>query len=460
MPLTLSLAVPSAHMTAHEGLMVEVRIENGDARPWEIPSLYDQTGTLGFEVRTPAQALVHRFDGLTRQAANSPGRLDHTLLLETIAPGAIWKRQFDLANYGPPLPPGEFEVRAVFKYPAGDLVLRSEPVTVVVSDRPLRSVSVYHDNPVLDRLALLLEADGEPGPAYYLRVHAASRPLAAWYSTRLDLGDEVRDPFLSTNDCFKTESFDPFFARWVLWGRAGNVHARSFQSGRATGESRAALVPAGRRIIRSSFEVGGRLHVLFEAPGGMVECHVLGASTLEKAFERPLPSGSAVAVAADAGAIHLVHAHRGLVYERLTHRGEHVESRRIAATGMRPHHCAFDSNQAIRAIFADTPHGRSILLVHANLRTGEVAERAFDLAGHRGEVREMSFARDADGRFHFLFSTADQRLLYYLDRQGPARIAGGEDRFFPCVVAGTDAFLGFYRRQDGYRFIDRWPRGI
>jgi len=169
---------------------------------------------------------------------------------------------------------------------------------------------------------------------------------------------------------------------------------------------------------------------------------------------------AAVAVAADAGAIHLVCALRGLVYERLTHRGELVESRRIAATRMRLRHCAFDGNQAVRAIFADTPHGRSVLLVHANLRTGEVAERAFDLAGHRGDLKEMSFARDADGHFHFLLSTTDRRLLYYRDQQGPARIAEGEERFFPCVVAGTDAFLGFYRQADGYRFIDRWPRGI
>jgi hypothetical protein len=53
-----------------------------------------------------------------------------------------------------------------------------------------------------------------------------------------------------------------------------------------------------------------------------------------------------------------------------------------------------------------------------------------------------------------------RRLLYYRDQQGPVRMAGGEERFFPCVVAGTEAFLGLYRKADGYRFIDRWPRGI
>src|SRR3989304_1127532 len=111
MPLTLSLAVPSAPIAAHEGLKVEVRSENGGARP---------------------------------------------------------------------APRGECGVRAVSAHPAADVALRSEPVRVVVTDSPLRSLSAYRDNPVLDRLALLLEADGGPAPTYYLPLPAASRPLAAW----------------------------------------------------------------------------------------------------------------------------------------------------------------------------------------------------------------------------------------------------------------------------------------
>jgi len=463
MALSLRVTVAGPRISVHEGLAVEVALTNGDARAWELPSLYDQTGALGFELRTRSHdELVTRLDGLTRQAATSSGRLDHTPSLDTLPPGATWSRRFDLARYGAPLRAGEYALVVTFDHPPAGVALRAEPLWVAAEPAPLRAVASVRDNPVLDRQTFLLAAGEEGAPRVFLRQHSACRPLAAWCATPLDLPAGAREPFLASNNRFQSATFDPFFEQWVLWTEGARLVARRHQAGRPAGSVLSAPLPVARRPLGVAYVgEGGWPHVLFEAPGDVLEARALSESSpLSLLFARALPPFTDLVAAADREAVHVVTTHEGLVHHRLTHAGELVGTRQIVPAPRRPWRLALDGCDAVRALLADPPEGRSISLVHADLRTGQVATREVELAEQDRDVREASFARDADGGFHLLLSTGDRRLVFHGGASGPVLVARGEERFFPAVLAGQDLFLGYQVGGETLSFTDHRPRGI
>ena len=71
------------------------------------------------------------------------------------------------------------------------------------------------------------------------------------------------------------------------------------------------------------------------------------------------------------------------------------------------------------------------------------------------------FDHDSKGRFHLLVATSAGRLYYFCQQRGPALIASGEERFFPVVIARARVYLGCYRSDHGYRFLefDRYKWG-
>jgi len=456
MALLLNIRVLDPAPTTFGALKVEIGIENPDAAAYEIPSPDDTSGALTIAVYYPGGKLLRSMNGLTRQFMSSAGRVDAAYTLAPIEPGQNWRWTLDLSKYHYTLPEGEFEVEGLFDYPPLNLQLRSKRQRIRVAAPSMRTLEGYRDNPVIDRLDLLMGVDSNGSSTFYLRQLSPQIPLAADYSEPLAVTGKVT-AFCAAAGYFQTASFRPATKRWLLWTDGTELHAVELVAGVRTGEERRAILPRGRLPLRSAYYTeDDRLFVFLCADPDQVECWELAADSLERSFAHTVSAGHArdAVVRVDPEAVHIVVPADGLIYERLTASGDAAGNRRLFRSRLKPCLWQFDAvERTATALFRDAPHGRAVEMFALDFRTGAKRLLTLDSLGLRSPIRELSFAPDLRGRFHLLVSTAENRLYYFVDGKGPVLVATGEERFLPMVLACPKVFLGCYRRAFGYRFL-------
>jgi hypothetical protein len=455
MALLFGIRVLDQAHTTFGSLKVEIRLENTGPETSEIPSPDDISGALTIAVYYPNGSLLRSMNGLTRQYMQSSARVDATCDLAPIEPGQTWGWTLDLAKYHYTLPEGEFEVQGLFEYPPLGLRLQSERQRIRVTAPILETIQAFRDNPIVDRLEVLMGVGSNGSSSFYLRQYG-SRPLAAAYSERLPI-PSAHSAFCATANYFQTEKFDPASKRWLLWSDGNGLHAWELLDGVPAGNERSAPLPAGRTPLRSAYYTADdRLFVFFHTDSGQIECWELAQEFFEQVFTHTLNAGRAsdALVRADSEAIHIVVPAGGLMYERLSLSGDPFGSRLLFRNRLKPYLWQLDlvERKAV-AVFRDAPHGRGMEIFALDFRTGARRSLSVDTLGLRSPIRELSVAHDRRGRFHILVSTAQNRLYYFREGKGPVLVATGEERFLPTVVARKGVFLGCYRRAFGYRFL-------
>jgi hypothetical protein len=457
MPVEFNFAPRNPVLSTHESLSLSFELRNVGSPPLEIPTPYDRSGSLDIGLHDERLGLLRTMNRITRQRLMSASRVDSSLDLDTLEPGQAWEWRMDLSSFGYPIPPGEFYVRPKYEYPPAGVNLRPEPRRIHVTEDPLLSISAVRDNPVLDSLTLLMEADTSDGTAYFLRQHNYNRPLGAWYSCRILNDDQPQDPFIASAAFFQTEEIRPAYRKWIVWTQGAAVQARRYQNGQPSDEVRSADLPEGASLIRSAVVTrDDKLYIFLWNAAGRLECHRLDQDTLEKIFEHQMrcQPGAMVSIGADTESVHIASHWRGLMYDRIAWNGKAVERFQVHSTRLKPVSIVYEpSSERIKALFLDAPRGRTLQMLAANLKRDQLSVYTMDRLPLREEVTELSFDHDRRNRFHLLAATSGRKLYYFSEERGPVLIAEGEERFFPIVVAPLKIYLGCYRREYGYRFL-------
>jgi hypothetical protein len=215
--LDFNMRVLNGTLTTTESLRVALTLKNLEAEPAEIPSPYDRTDTLTFCVYDGAGKLVRSMNGLTGQAMMSRSRIDARKDFETLGPGKEWSWELDLCQFHYPLRAGEYYIAAVYRIPSEGTLLETPRARLHVTAAPLRAIARSMDNPVTERLHLLLTSGDGEKPVHTLRYYNLDTPLACWYSKRLPEDLHAGSFLISQANFFQTRSFDPAFAGWIVW---------------------------------------------------------------------------------------------------------------------------------------------------------------------------------------------------------------------------------------------------
>lgn len=361
MPIELGVAIANPLLSTHEGLRISCRLRNEDGQAAELPSPYDRSGAFRIGLFDTARTPLRTMSRLSRQVFLSEGRVDASLDLDTLEPGQEWNWKMDLSSFHYPIPAGDYLVNAVYAYEPAGVKLDSGFQELRVASDPAVAVEAWRDNPVLDGLALLIEADTEDGPAWFLRQHNYSRPVGAWFSSRIAAGEQPDTaPYCATCNFRQTETLDPFFEKWVLWTADGELRARRYDFGVPTDRYRAAPVPEDRSVVRAAIRTPKDiLCVFFLTEDGVLECYRF-QDGLTKIFEHGLRAPSApLAIAADQEAIHIAMPWHGVFYERLRPSG--IDSNVCTCSAPVSIRCRFSTTRwagASRPCSATAPMGR------------------------------------------------------------------------------------------------------
>jgi len=320
------------------------------------------------------------------------------------------------------------------------------------------------DNPVIERLSLLMPVGEGDARHWVLRQHNKGRPFAAWYSRALDGVPATADAFLAAVRVFDAESFDAAFDAWVVARDGGTLLARHFEGG-APRAGREAPLPAGRTLLPSAaYEHDGALLLFMVRDGAVLEAWDWNAAGLARRFEHALEPGldlEFVRVRADCDFIHVVTPHRGLLYERLTLDGRPDRRDVVHLTGRAPRSVEIQSaTYSVSAVFADPKQPGALELVAWSGPPLRAEARVWEHVVPDGEVREVSFDRDPEGRFHLLASSTSGELYYLADGRDPIRLAEGEERFHPLVSCGPRTYVGCYERPHGFRMLPGRPLAL
>jgi hypothetical protein len=462
MPIKLDVRTPRTALSTHDSLHVHVSLHNDSDTGLELPNLYDTTSALTFELLSPDGEVLRRMNGLTQQYMLSTGRIDGSPTLDDLQPGETWSRTFDMAPLHYLLPAGNLSFRVRYEYEPAAVQLVSGPTPLRVSDPPIAAIHWVRDRCMLDGISVLIHSMEAGVPVSFLRYYSYSRPLAAWHSAPILQGESYSDSFCSTADFAQAESFDPAFERFVAWSRDNQVSAQFFISGQPSGAQRRAPLPDGCKLLPfACHDHRRRLTLFLEAPQRRLECFEFHESSLLPVFSRQL-SAHPVAVRADEESFHLLLADRGLVYERIRRDGYSLESRQLFRSRLPLYSADIEPfSGVVRALFLEPPPGKSVHLFAATLATRNTIDKRIDHLPLRGDIGELDFDLDVQGRFHMLVATTHGRLYYLGPNLGPSLIATGRQRFFPRLCAQRKIYIGYSSPGNGFRFyqFDRRRRG-
>ncbi|MBM3782803.1 MAG: hypothetical protein FJW30_00510 [Acidobacteria bacterium] len=457
--MRLDLQLDSESISTFEEPRVVCRLTNDAETGVEAPGPFDRSGAFGLALLSSAEEPLRRMDRQTRQKMLNTGRVDTTADTQVLEPGEGWRTKIDLASFHYPVPPGEYLLRAE----CGDE--QSEPVELNVREqRPLR-IEVTRDNPILDAQTLLFTVQGDDGVEYYLRQHNAGRPLGAWYSRRVLAERNAASAFVAAAGFYQAESLDLAYRKWVVWLEDGAAAAAAVQDGvMDLSTLRKAELPAGAELLRAAvWTRHEELYIFFRTKGTGLSCQRLERGSLERVFDHTLRSEgeSPVAVSADAGGIQVVSGWRGLLVDRLRWRGTLEQRLHVFRSRLQLKLVHSESPDGrVRALFTEAGKGPMMQMVCADFRKDSLNTYSMDKLPFGGEPREYSFDCDFRGRFHLLVSTNRQALYYMSEERGPHLVATGEERFHPVMCAPKQVYVGLYRREHGFRFVQFQRRRV
>jgi len=458
MGLLLKLIIEDPEACTFDSVKCTVTLTNESKKALELPSLDDVSNALSFEIYDDKGTLLRRDSALTQQRLNRRGPGSVSSQLITIKPWHMVSHHVDLACMHLPPACGSFQVLARFDVPASAIDLRSEKCAVEIRDAGLDDLTVIRDNPILDALTLLFRNDEEPQSRYFLRLHGRRRPLAARYTGQILADREVKDVYCATQSAAQSASFDGFYHRWVIWREGRKLHAQAFERGEAIAEtSKCAEIPRGATMLPSAYCEGDhRLFVFGYDEYGAFRSYQFGEEELVPALIYHLPSNNEgpPTIGVDGSHIHILTAKRGLTYVKLDHRGAMVKIKKLFKSRLKLHSCRYSAEEScFKAIMWSGGKAKDLQFHVIYPDRGEHKCSEIAALNIRGEIREVAFDCDSRGRFHYLVSTSKKQLLYFRDGRGPLSLAKGEEKYFPYMVASDQPYLGFYRRQLGYRFL-------
>ncbi|MCP3869537.1 MAG: hypothetical protein GY703_15855 [Gammaproteobacteria bacterium] len=457
MALHLEMRVRSSKSTTLDYLRLDFSLENQTSRALTLPGPYDLTDALTLVIYNTDGEMCRLINGITRQVMSSSGRVDERPDLVDLLPGETWEWFWDTVGYHYPLAAGEYRIQGIYTYQ--DLRAVSSIEDLVIMAEEVESLVAVRDNPVMDGLTLLIGASLGGESRLLLRQHGYQRPLSAWYSEPLDLNTGAELPFLASPAYFRTDSFEHFFERWLIVPEGGRVEARRYCWGRASGERFQADLPASGRLLRvASCPETGPLKLYFLDENNALRVLNFDRTGLHECYRYPLPHharSTAPAIRADCDHLHLAIPDHGIYYAMLTHGGDCIVERHLYRTRLLP--VQWDINperRTIHALFRGGRHDRVLELVELGPELDQACCYRLDGLSLRGDIAEIDFAWDDKQRYHLLLSTSRNQLYYLEQGHGPVRIAQGEHRFYPRVVLSSSVYLGCYRKEFGYRFLE------
>jgi hypothetical protein len=457
MPIHLGLAVANPESSTHEGVRLACTLQNDDPEPRTLPTPYDRSGSFQVGLFNGGEKPVRVMDRQSRQFMMTDGRVDGSLDLDTLGSGQSWNWRMDLSGFHYPIPPGDYSLRGSYLYaPAGVHVETGAQPLHVTAD-PLLEIQTMRDNPIMDGLTLLMRAQGAAGIEYFLRQYNYPRPFGAWWSRRILEGETAQAPFVASANFHQPASSEPFHRKWVLWtGSDGVLRARCYNRGEATDETRQADLPGDSELIRTAICTATDELLVFVRWEQEITCYRLERQRLARVFRYQMPGGpgSPVSIGGRADALYVATVDRGVNLDRLDYGGWLLDRRVVLRTRRQPVSVVIEaSERRIKCVFADSVRGKGIELAVVKLDDASMTRSRIDQLPLRAAWRELSFDQDRSGRFHLAIATEDGRLYYYSDGRGPLLIAEGELPFFPIVVAPLQVYVGLYRKEIGYRFV-------
>ena len=453
MALELTLSLQSPVISTLDAPKVQVRMNNRDGSSRQVPSLGDMSGSIAIEVLHNSR-LVRHFSGLTHQMMMLGGRVADVPELEPLAAGSQRTWDYDLASYHYTLAAGHYQLRAVYTDPVTAEQLYSEPQRLEVRVLEVKDLLGQRDNPVLDGVALLMHVAHLGGPAYVLRQHNTGKPLAAWYSELIQLDHCSNDVFLARPNFFTTDSFDPFFRRWLIWQESDNVYAQAWHWGKRSETLYSAVLPK-KRLLRSAIITEDDSLWLFSLSenGDFVAMEWIDGRLKQRfSLNVPSPESADIAIQGDCDYIHVAIPVKGVYYLRLGYDGK-VYNRNLVMRSSQPvYNVAFDPvGKLLKAAFLNEA-SQELTLAAIRPETSQRSRSVFKLDALSGNFVELGWDYNPEtSRFHLLVSDAGGTLFYY-QHNAPAKfIHQGKGPFFPLVIAQSQTFLGYYRPQTGYR---------
>jgi hypothetical protein len=449
MSITLELSTTTPELTTLDGLRVRVVARNSGVSPVSLPNEADLSAALTLEARQGSQ-LVRVASGMTQQDMMNVGRADPVTRYAPLAPSEERVYDLDLTRYQYPLPAGVSTVHAQIQAEDGTTA-RSNALDVTVQEAQVERVSLARNNPILDGVTLLLESgDGK----WRQRLYNTRRPLAAWYGEELPVPVGAQ-PMLATPTYFRTDSFDHFFTRWLLFVDEGELSALLLVNGRASADVRSAVLAPGQRVLAALSPAPARVLVFLSSAHGELTCHELTAAGLELRFVLPVHGvgDASWLISGRLNRIVLARARSGV--ERIdldetgqTQRHEHEFNTDLTAFELR-----FDPvEDAIKAAFWDGPQGEHLQLVNVD----GAGPRVFysERSGALRDIREFAWAIEPKSGRPFAVANTGQGLYLWSHGETPSLIADPGSARLPLLIAQKRPYVGFWSPGLGYNFYE------
>jgi len=434
-----------------DGLRLQLTFRNLGPDPVALPVPTDLSAALTVYAYRGTE-LTRVANGITHQDMMSRGRFDEATEREPVAAGLERSWELDLTSYAYPLLAGESSVFAECILGDGSVV-RSNTIQVGVQALPVNRIALDRSNPVLDGVCVLLESVGTNGLERRLRLYNTARPLAPWFCEPLPaLGADAL--VVATPNFFLPDTFDHFFARWLVAIDPGKVSALRLVSGRPSGQVREAPLPHGRRLLSAIQQPNDELLVFFLGPAGELECGDFSDAGLSLRFSLSPRTFTApnLVIGGRADRLVIVTAEGGIERLDVDYQGTVLDHRRLFDTDLRTIDVRFDPvNDDVKASFWDGVQGQHLQLVL--VRGGEPSVFYQERTESLRELLELSWDCDRAGEFHVV-GNLPTGLFYWTRRVPPRLLLAGPGPRLPRVLAQRRPCIGLWDAERGYNFYE------